>query len=280
MRVLPLVITAIVLAGPALPGQAPQLADGTPFFLRKPEPPADALQAYREKPYRPVRPSELRAAGFLIEANSPGFGRALGPVSPPQVRGWVAPAVTSVGTIFAVRPPDGTTYTVGDTLVVAIVESGPRHWGDAVIPTGLLVVSSQGERQTLTNVVAIYGTLRAGQAVYPAGTVTDPGQVTPVPTPSGPRGEVIASRQARELLTPGNHMFIDLGSTDGMKVGDFVSIRRRPEPRTNAAATIDEEMATAQVVHVSQESSTIKLINVLSPSIPPGTPVVRVASLP
>jgi hypothetical protein len=48
----------------------------------------------------------------------------------------------------------------------------------------------------------------------------------------------------------------------------------------DSAAAPLEPMATGQVVHVSANSSTVKLMNVLAPQILPGAPVVRVATLP
>jgi hypothetical protein len=71
-----------------------------------------------------------------------------------------------------------------------------------------------------------------------------------------------------------------MGRDDGIRLGDFVQVRRRPGPRTNAADSVDELMATAQVVHVGPRSSTIRVIEVISPEVQAGAPVVRVATLP
>lgn len=279
MRALLLLLLGSTVAAP-LAAQAPRLPDGTPFFLRKPEPPADALRAYREKPYRPVRPSEVRSAGFLLEDGAAPFGKALGPVTPSHIRSYGGTAVVAIGSEFAVTPPEGGSYAPGDTLTVAEVRQGPRGWGDIVTPTGMLVVASRDDRQTVGRVVAIYGALREGQAVYRTEPVVDPGRVTPVPAAGGPRGEVIASLDPRELLQPGGQLFIDLGAEDGMRVGDFVSIRRPVMARNNAADTVDEPMATGQVVRIGRGSATVKLINVIAPDIMPGTPVTRVGTLP
>lgn len=280
MRALLLSLLVVSVAGPVA-GQAPRLPDGTPFFLRKPEPPGEALRAYREKPYRPVRVGEIRSAGFIREDGMPPFGRALGPVSPPHITTYAAVAVMGIGSEFAVSPPEGSSYAVGDTLTVAEVYRGPRGWGDVVEPTGMLVVTGQDARQTLTRVVAVYGNLREGQAVLPTAPVADPGQVVPVPAAGGPSGEVIGVLQRGHLSQSGGHLLVDLGTEDGMRVGDFVSIRRTGERRTNTAAeTVDEPMATGQVVRLGRSSGTVKPINVIAPDIVAGTRVTRVATLP
>ena len=282
MRATLLLVTGVVLAAP-LAGQAtypPPSTDGVPFFLRRDAAPGEALRASAGKPYRPIRPSEARSAGFLTEGRELAFGTALGPTAPPQVKAYGSTAVTQVGSLFAVRPPEGGSYRPGDTLIVATRRAGPKGWGEIVQPTGVVVVREVTPRQVVTEVAMIFGPMRDGQAVLPAGPVTDPGEVTPVPTDAGPTGTVLGAVEMRELILPAGHMFIDLGADDGIRHGDFVEVRRPVARRVNAADTVEEPMAQGQVVHVNGASSTIKLFNVQSPDVPPGTPVVRVATLP
>lgn len=278
MRATLLLFAAALVAAPLAAQDAG--ADTTLFFLKKPEPPSEALKAYVQKPYRPIRPSEVRSASFLTEGQKLPFGRALGPTSPPDVDSYGASAVAERGSHFAVRPPEGGSYRAGDTLLVATRRLGPKGWGDIIEPTGLLEVTAAGPRQTVTKVIRIYGPMREGQVVFPAGPVPHAGEVRPVPTPDGPTGSVIVADEAGSLMMPSTHMFIDLGRDDGIKIGDFVAIRRRSAPRVNAPDTIEEPMATGQVVAVGGASSTIKLVEVQSPTIAPGTPAVRIATLP
>ncbi len=278
MRATLLLISGLILAAPLAAQEAGQ--DTTPFFLRKPIAPGEALKAYRYKPYRPIRQAEVRAAGFLTEGQEIAFGRALGPTSPPQVRASGSTAVSELGSNFAVTPPAGGSYQAGDTLLVATRRMGPKGWGDVVEPTGLIEVTAVGPRQTVSRVLKIYGPMRAGQVVFPAGPLPASDEVQPVPTPDGPSGTVISPLEARDLMLPGTHLFIDLGRDDGVRIGDFVEVRRTAGPRLNAPDTLDEEMASGQVVAVNGASSTIKLIEVKSADIPAGTRVVRIATLP
>jgi hypothetical protein len=103
--------------------------------------------------------------------------------------------------------------------------------------------------------------------------MVNPGEVKPVPA-DGPVGAVIAARESRELMMPGGHLYSDLGQRDGVKPGDFVEVR------LDAADADGSPMATGQILHVSPNSSTVKLMNVTRPQIHPGTAVVRVATLP
>lgn len=275
---LPLLVALFAFA--PLAAQAPSDPDGTPFFLRKPPPPADALKAYTDQPYRPVRRGEVQSAAFLTEGVQMAFGRALGPTQPSQIRSQGGASVTAIGTDFAVRPPSGGSYRVGDTLMVATVSAGPRNWGERVIPTAMLVVTGELDGAVVTRVTAIYGVLTADQVVYLAAPFGSPGIVQPVPVSDGPTGAVIAPVTPRELMMSSGHLFTDLGQRDGVRIGDFVELRRGGGSASQAVGAAGESMATGQVVYVGPNSSTVKLTNVIEPDIRAGTQVVRVATLP
>ncbi len=249
-------------------------------FLRKNSAPEDeALILYKEQPYRPIRPDEARGAGFLTEGRVFPFGRVLGPVSPAQVRSTSTAGIAMTGTVIGIRPPEGAAYSVGDTVVLAVVSQGPKGWGQIVVPSGLAKVTSVGERQTLATVIATYGAVRDGQVTLALEPVNDPGRVQPVKA-TGPAGSIIVGQAPRELQQPNGILFTDLGRESGVRPGDFVEIRRRPARRMNASDTIEEVLATGQILRVNDRSSTVKLLRIVAPGIEPGTPVVRVATLP
>jgi hypothetical protein len=250
-----------------------------PFYMRAAPKPTDGLMADRGKRYRPVRPGEVRAASFLTETAALPFGEALGTTEPPTVRVASLSAVVALGSGFAVRPPEGGSYRVGDTLMIARLDPGPRGWGQIVVPTGQVVVESIGARQTLTRITAVYGPVRSGQVVLPVPPLVDPGAVTPSDA-AGPSGTVIAPQAVRELLMPGSEIYVSLGGASGVAIGDFVEIRRTPGPRLNAADATDDVLARGQILHVGTDASTVRLTRLVSPVIPAGSTVRRTAALP
>ncbi len=279
--------TSMLLILATLGGAVPLLAQdpandqsNVPFFMRKAPTVEDALKSYREKPYRPVRIGEQRTAPFLSEGAEMPYGKALGPTTPPRNDYGGSAAVVAIGSQFAVTPPEGGSYRPGDTLTIATRSPSPKGaWGTIITPTGLLVVESVGERQTVTHVAAVFGPVRGEQVVLPTAPTIDPGQIDPIQA-DGPVGTLLGPHTVRALLMSSSVMFTDLGADDGMRVGDFVSIRRDPTLRINAADTIDEEIGSAQVIHVGPTTSTIRLIQVASGSLPDGSRVVRTMTLP
>jgi hypothetical protein len=249
-------------------------------FLRPVTAPEDLqLEAYRDPPAHPVRLGEVHSASFLTESQAMPFGQVLGPVIPPAVRSTQHAEAVLPGSLIAVVPPAGGAYHRGDTVVIALVIPGPKEWGDIIMPTGLARIGDQTPRQTLATVISMFGPIRGGQVALPMTPASDPGRVTPTAV-TGPTGEVITGSEPRELRQVGNQIFINVGRVAGIRIGDVIQVRRRASPRQNTSDTIDDLMAVGQVVYVGEKASTIKLVRVLDPTIRPGTPVVRVSTLP
>jgi len=260
-------------------GQEPAQGDSL-FARRKGLDARSALRTYREQPYRPLRKGEFFAAGYLTEGQALPFGKLLGAVTPQQIRNLSERATATLYTTVAVEGPGGAKYEVGDSLLVVQLFLGPDGFGEVVYPTGMVRVTGQSGDQTLATVVSVFGPIRNGQLTIPAEKFSDGGTSRAQPVQNGIVGKVLAQRGTRELKHPQNYLFIDKGKSDGVARGDVFEVRRDPSPRMGASDTVDELMAVLQVVHVRDRSATVKVLNVISPDIPPGTRVVQVGKLP
>ncbi len=238
------------------------------------------LQAYTEQVYRPLRPGEFHSSGFLTEQQRLPFGRMHGPVTPQQIRNLSERTSASPFGAVAIEAPNGASYAPGDSLLVVQLGDEFRGYGEAVIPTGLVRVERLEGRQYLATVVAVYGPMRNGQLVLPAERFSPGPERRAVAVTDGPTGEVIGARELRELKHPQNVMFVSLGRRDGVQPGDVIEMRRAPGPRNLGPDLVDELMATGQVVRVGDRTATVVLLGVVSPDIPPGTPVRLVGRLP
>ncbi|HEY3935130.1 MAG TPA: hypothetical protein VGL65_11010 [Gemmatimonadales bacterium] len=271
--------TLVALTVVLVPPLAAQGNDPLAFLRRRPETVDLTFSEYRDQPYTPVRTGEVQSATFLTDGMTMPFGAVLGPVVPPQIHATELGELAFAGAVIAVRPPAGAKYQRGDTVLLADIVPGPKGWGDIVIPTGLARIGDSSPRQTLATVLANYGSIHSGEVTLPLMPFTNPGRVAPVAI-SGPSAEVIAGSETRELEQVGSNLFVTLGKGSGIKIGDFVEVRRRPGPQPDNADAIDDLMAVAQVIHVGEKSATIRLTRVLDGDIRPGTPVVRIATLP
>jgi hypothetical protein len=239
-----------------------------------------ALTSYVDQTYRPLRPGEFYSSGFLTEQQTLPFGQLLGAVTPQQIRNLSERSSATLYSTVAVRPPVGGAYAPGDSLLVVQLGDEWREYGSAVVPTGLVRITGRAQGQFLGEVVAVYGPIRDGQLVLPAERFSAGPAERAVPVDDGLSGTVIGGRELRELKHPLNVLFIDRGRQDDVRPGDLFEIRRRPEARAGAADAVDELMAMGQVVRVGSTTSTLLLLQVVSPDISPGTPVRQVARLP
>ena len=260
--------------------EAQEPRSGSPFAKRRGLDARSALRTYREQPYQPLRKGEFFSAGYLTEGEALLFGRLLGTVTPPQIRNLSERATATLYTQVAIMPPEGAQYQVGDMLLIVQTNEGPAGFGDIVVPTGMVRVTETTGKQAVASVVSVYGPIRNGQLTIPAETFSEGGSTRAQPVQNGLAGAILAQREARELKHPQGFLFIDKGKRDGVARGDMFEVRRDVRPRVGASDTVDELMAVLQVVHVRDRSATVKILNVISPDIPPGTRIKLVAKLP
>ncbi|MGH7658337.1 MAG: hypothetical protein ACREL6_08880, partial [Gemmatimonadales bacterium] len=128
-------------------------------------------------------------------------------------------------------------------------------------------------------VLSSYGPMRSDQKVLPAEPFRDPGEVRPVPVTDGLQARVNASRTPQELKGPGDVIFLNMGSAQGVAAGDLFQFRSEPDGDGNEVI-LSSPMGLAQVVRVGGRTSTARVLSVSQPSVDPGTLAVQAARLP
>lgn len=241
-----------------------------------------ALEAYRDRTYRPLRAGEFHASGFLTEGEALPFGTLLGNTVPSQIQTVSQRSFPLLGSQVAVRPPAGATYAVGDSLLVVQLLPGPsgqqREWGNIVRPTGILVVDEVDGARVVATVRGAFHEMRDAQLVLPVERFVPGGEERAQPVANGVTGRVIMSREAHPMRHPMDVVFIDVGRAAGVSPGDLFEVSRGHEPNA-VDATGNEVMALMQVVHVRERSATARLLTVTSPNFPVRAPVRQVARL-
>ncbi|MGH7559907.1 MAG: LysM peptidoglycan-binding domain-containing protein [Gemmatimonadales bacterium] len=295
-------VAAVPSAETPAPAAPPAAAPATPE-VQAPMPPSAAdtgdgygMELFRRrhvanlenvfKTYRDVKPPLLRetdfhSSGFLTEGDTLPFGRLLGPVTPEPIETVRARAAAQHLARVAVLPPPGGTYAPGDSLLSVVRLEGPVGYGEIVVPTGIIRVTGQNGDQVIGEVIQIYGPVRDGQSILPAEKFKTPTAEAYQPVSDGMQGRVLIPRDPRNLRQPGHILFLDIGSSSGVVMGDLYEARRDPGPQPRAEANaVDELMATMQVVHVRERTATVRVVNLLAPDVHAGTRVKHVARLP
>jgi hypothetical protein len=240
----------------------------------------ETLKSYTDKPYRALRRSEFYSSGFLSENQKLPFGKMLGPVTPPQIRAVAQNSNALPYATVAVSAPKGATYQVGDSLLVVQIGREVRHYGEVIIPSGMIQVTDTADGRYVASVIAVYAPIRGGQSVLPLEKFGEPGSAKATPVSDGVRATFLGGPVRQDLKAPQMVVFLDKGRQDGVAPGDLFEVRRRPERLSDGTIRIDDVMATLQVVHVRERSATARLLNIISPDIAPGTEARQVAKLP
>ena len=133
----------------------------------------------------------------------------------------------------------------------------------------------------IATIVAVYAAIRKDQFVLPAEKFVSSGDSAAAkPVADGVRGQLLGGLGRQELKAPQMVVFIDKGRSDGVAPGDLFEARRQPARLPDGTLRVSEVMAEFQVVHVGERSATARVLNVLSPDLPPGTEVRQTAKLP
>jgi len=233
--------------------------------------------------YRPIREDEFYSSGFLSEEQKLPFGQLLGSVTPQQISTSSPHKGARIYSEVGIRPPAGAKYEVGDTLLIVRIDREINDWGLVLVPTGLIRVTDVGGPEDVGVVVQQYAQILNNQFLLPAEKFPDPGSVRSVPISDGVHGQVIQSRDLQQLKGPLDVLFIDRGRKDGVNLGDIFEVRsskRYVEAPQGEAETLDEVMALVQVVHVGEQSSSVRIAKLIQPNIRPGAGVRQVAKLP
>jgi hypothetical protein len=240
----------------------------------------NAFRLYRETPPLAVSPSEFFSAGFLTDADPVNLGILLGPVSPERVAAPTGKVALQRFSRVALGAPSGTTYGQGDSVLIVQEREGPMGYGKLLVPTGMARVIGTDQGQTVAEIVAVYGPVRAGQSIAPLPHFTNPGRVESKPVSGGLEGHLLMARETRELRIPQQILFIDVGQKDGVALGDMFEARGTAgRPSDSGLQPVDELMAVLKVVHVRERTAAVKIVTVTAPHLPPGTRVRQVAKL-
>ena len=239
----------------------------------------ETLRAYSEQPYHPLRRSEFFSSGFLTEGHDLPFGRLVGRVTPQQIAVLSTEVSGLLYTEMTVAPPSGATYQVGDSLLVLTLGDNAGDYGRVVIPTALARVIDIRAGQYVVSMVAVYGPIRSGQLVLPAGHFTDAGSARAVAMADGAQARLIGGPLDRPLKKPQDVMFIDKGRKDGIAPGDIFEVRRTET--ASGAKAVPEVVATLQVIRVNERTATTRILSITSPNLrSSGMEARQIAKLP
>ena len=221
---------------------------------------------------------DFYSSGFMTEGDDLPFGTFLGNAVPPKIASMGERSFSLLNDPVLLRAPEGATYRVGDTLLVLTLGegySGAPQWGDMVMPTGLLQVTGEADGSLQAKVLAIYGEIRNGQHVLLAERFISSGTTRAKPVANGLSARIIKPREKNPLRHPQDILFIDAGRSSGVAAGDIFEVLRE----SDEVAGVMERIATLQVVHTRETTSTVRVASLINSEFPARATVRKIGSL-
>jgi hypothetical protein len=261
-------------------GRAVEPAPGPTIFAQGGAPPQQVqVQMEEERAYRAVREGEYYASGFVADSRLLPSGTLVGNTERSAIRRLSSRLTAAILTDVVVAPPAGETFRRGDMLLTFTVDRTIPGYGEVIVPTGLLRVTSDGEPggSAPARVIGVYGPVNSGQRLIKVPAFTFAAAGRPQPMDSGVVGEVIGTRRGGELSTVQDVLFVSRGADDGVRLGDIFRISSAPDP---ARGGLVREQAEVVVVNTRPTTATCIVVQVSQPDIRPGAAARQVRRMP
>ena len=161
------------------------------------------------------------------------------------------------------------------------------QWGRKLGTAGHVLYTVGAVRVTRTyptrdsaraEVIQVHGNYRVGDLMVMAEEYPVVPGVEAVEEVDGLVGAVLGFAEDQILLGTGEVLFLDIGASAGVAVGDVFAIF----PATSAAETapIEDRLTTVRVIHTTDVTSTARVTEVRDAGMRPGAPVRRVERMP
>jgi LysM repeat protein len=267
---------------PAAQQDAPATPMAGSIFAQQPvargTPPARIVAAAAHA-YRAVRDGEYYSAGFLTENQPLPAGRIVGNAET-EMRGDVRTRQTALlYEKVLVAPPPGEALAPGDLLLAFRRSDEVEHWGQMIVPTGLLQVKDSAGNRMVATVIRMYGSVADGQELLHIQPYVSVNAQRAQPVTDGVTGHVIRLREAHEVAQRQAVLFIDRGANDGVKLGDvFAIFAMRPD--VDRSGMVEQDQARAIVVNTRASTSTVIIIELYRGDVGPGSSARLIRRMP
>jgi hypothetical protein len=231
-----------------------------------------------EAEYRAVIPATFYGAGFLTEEDRFPWADIVGAIGKPAIEDLSAVSARVFESI-ELRVPQGASYHIGDSLLVARLGREVPDWGRIVEPTAIARVREVSARRVVADILSQWSRVSGDQVAMPVEPFRTPAGTPPVPVENGMSGVIITPRALQSVTSARQVVFINLGRADGVALGDVFEVLRPNPPEASPEAPL-QQLALIQIVHVRQQSASGLLIQMSDIGVGPGSPVRLIRKMP
>jgi hypothetical protein len=264
---------------PAGAGNGGSAGDRTIFFSN-PDSTATARQilGISTAPRSAVTRGDFYRASFLARRSEvTDLGRVAQTVSPTVVPLQSSQQVQPYDRVNVALAADGNVH-VGDRLHFLRTDERKGPLGQIFQSTGLGTVEQVQGRTATVVVTDIFDQVSPGDIATPAAEFTVPVGVRPGQA-TGPDARVVGFAANHAVYTVEEQAFLDVGRAQGIREGDeFEAYQPASSERWGTQPPVS--IARLQVIRVTENTSTARVVEHTQPALDVGLPVRRVESMP
>jgi hypothetical protein len=252
--------------GPVFDTPRPQGPQGPTLRIGELEPRPAVLQGDFYRAAFVARPREVPMVGRLEELDYESI-----------VVARVTPQIQLFDRVFVRVDP--ARVSLGDRLHFIREERQIRRTGRVYRPIGIGTVAAMDGATATVVIVGMFDQVRVGDAAIPVEAFpllhTDP----PSAVSADLQGRVLAFQDATPLQRTESILFLDIGRSAGVGVGDEFEAYDPPAERRWGTRP-EVAVARMQVVKVTEGTASVRVTHLDEPRIEVGLPVRRVARMP
>ena len=223
----------------------------------------------QSEPYA-VTPFEYESSPWLADTASLDVrGRLVRTVDPASAKDKLASRLHPYDRVHIGRL-SGAMPAVGDELLSIGVGSAVGDHGRIISPLAKLVVDSIGEDVVIARIMKQYDATLVGDIVIPFRPAPTLPRGSAQPITNGAAGAILAFRDQEPLYGTTDQAFIDLGASDGVRVGDEL-VAYLPESRAGVGSDAERlpsmPIARMRVVHAEPGNATVRVLSVENTSL-------------
>jgi LysM repeat protein len=212
-----------------------------------------------------VQPGVARTAGWIVPAGQPV--PALGEITGFQGERAFRTDQSTVleGQEVRATLAPGSNLHPGDLLTTSRVPRRENDVGQILIPTGEMEILAVEGNEAVLRLVRAYNRVQIGQLLVPVRELDIAVGVRPGATSRDLVARILAFEDRKELYLSGDRLFVDVGSRDGVSVGDAFTAWAEGEAGGRGMGI--EPAAEFQVIRVQDGFATLRITRMLQPRV-------------
>jgi LysM domain len=236
------------------------------------------IMEIRERERPAVLQGDFYRAAFIARtAEVPLVGRFVEPEYQSVVPQQMPSQVNLYDRLFVRVDPS--VVRIGDRLHLLREGRQMRGIGRVYHPTGVVTVAAlDGEIATVV-VIGMFDQVNVGDVAIPVEAFPLRNSVFPAEVNADLQGRIIAFRDESPLQRTESILFLDIGRSAGVAVGDEFEAFDPPAGR-DWGTRPEVHVARMQVVRVTEGTASVRVTEMAQPRIAVGLPVRRVARMP